>query len=89
MYREKMGFAVPLGSWFRGPLKERVREAVLGDHLADTGLFDRRFLQRLVDEHQQGLRDFSSPLWSLLMFEGFVRGQGAATQPEPLAATGT
>ncbi len=40
LYRPKMGFAVPLASWLRGPLKERARGAVLGDSLAETGLFD-------------------------------------------------
>jgi hypothetical protein len=27
LYRPKMGFAVPLARWFRGPLKQRVRDA--------------------------------------------------------------
>ena len=30
LYRQKMGFAVPLGRWFRGPLRERVREVDSG-----------------------------------------------------------
>ena len=41
LYRPKMGFAVPLARWFRGPLRERVRDAVLGDRLAATGFFNR------------------------------------------------
>lgn len=73
LYRPKMGFAVPLASWFRGPLRARVREAVLGSRLADTGWFDMTFLREMVDQHQSGVRDFSAPLWSLLMFEAFLR----------------
>ncbi|NUZ05145.1 XrtA/PEP-CTERM system amidotransferase [Piscinibacter koreensis] len=73
LYRPKMGFAVPLTRWFRGPLKQRVRDAVLGERLADTGWFERRVLQRLVDEHQSGVREHSAPLWTLLMFEAFLR----------------
>ncbi len=73
LYRPKMGFAVPLEQWFRGPLRERVREAVKSPALLDTGIFDERFLGRMVDEHQSGLRDFSAPLWSVLMFEAFCR----------------
>ena len=72
LYRPKMGFAVPLASWFRGPLRERVRSAVLGERLADTGLFDPTLLRQLVDQHQSGVRDHSAPLWSLLMFDAFM-----------------
>jgi asparagine synthase (glutamine-hydrolysing) len=73
LYRPKMGFAVPLAKWFRGPLREPVRTAVLGPVLAETGWFDQGYLRRLVDDHQSGLRDYSTPLWALLMFESFLR----------------
>jgi asparagine synthase (glutamine-hydrolysing) len=54
-------------------LRESVKEAVLGPVLADTGWFDPGYLRRLVQEHQSGLRDHSTPLWTLLMFESFLR----------------
>ena len=73
LYRPKMGFAVPLSSWFRGPLRQRVRDAVLGSVLADSRIFDQAFLRKLVDQHQSGARDHSAALWSLLMFEAFLR----------------
>jgi asparagine synthase (glutamine-hydrolysing) len=73
LYRPKMGFSVPLARWFRGPLKTRVREAVLGDRLASTGWFERGYLQHLVDAHQAGTSDYSAPLWTLVMFEAFLR----------------
>lgn len=85
LYRPKMGFAVPLVRWFRGPLRQRVQEAVLGERLADTGWFNRPYLQHLVDAHQSGARDYSAPLWTLLMFEAFLRNvhDGAAeAQPQ-------
>jgi asparagine synthase (glutamine-hydrolysing) len=73
LYRPKMGFAVPLARWFRGPLRERIREAILGNTLAESGLFDRRTLQHLLEAHQSGSRDYSAPLWTTLMFEAFLR----------------
>ncbi|WP_367155990.1 XrtA/PEP-CTERM system amidotransferase [Methylomonas sp. HYX-M1] len=73
LYRPKMGFSVPLAGWFRGPLKQRVQDALLGDTLRQTGWFDPSFLQHIVSQHQAGLRDYSSPIWSLLMFEAFLR----------------
>jgi asparagine synthase (glutamine-hydrolysing) len=67
-----MGFAVPLSAWFRGPLRDRVRNAVLGERLADTAQFSRRYLEHLVSAHQSGAKDYSAPLWSLLMFDAFL-----------------
>lgn len=73
LYRPKMGFSVPLALWFRGPLRQRVRDAVLGDRLAQTGWFEPTYLRHLVNAHQSGARDYSAPLWTLLMFEAFLR----------------
>lgn len=73
LYRPKMGFAVPLARWFRGPLAERLREAVCGERLAATGLFNAKYLRHLVDAHQSGRRDYSASLWALLMFDAFLR----------------
>jgi asparagine synthase (glutamine-hydrolysing) len=81
-----MGFAVPLAGWFRGPLRQKVRDSVLGPILADTGLFDRRSLQRMVEQHQSGRRDHSAPLWSLLMFESFLRNVLETSATPPLKA---
>lgn len=73
LYRDKMGFSVPLADWFRGPLKSRVQEALLDKGLAETGLFDQKVLRRMVKQHQSGQRDYSAPIWSLLMFESYLR----------------
>jgi asparagine synthase (glutamine-hydrolysing) len=73
LYRPKMGFAVPLARWFRGPLRERVRTSLLGGQLADSGMFDQATIKRLIVQHESGARDHSTPLWSLLMYEAFLR----------------
>jgi asparagine synthase (glutamine-hydrolysing) len=82
LYRPKMGFSVPLASWFRGPLRQRVREAVLGPVLMDSGYFNPRFLREMVDEHQSGARDYGVSLWSLLMLEAFLRKAMGARSTE-------
>lgn len=93
LYRPKMGFSVPLARWFRGPLKQRVRDAVLGDRLLGTGWFERRYLEHLVSAHQSGASDYSAPLWTLLMFEAFLRnvvdGEGRAERLTPAIETVT
>jgi asparagine synthase (glutamine-hydrolysing) len=88
LYRSKMGFAVPLASWFRGPLRLKVRDAVLGPMLADTGYFNRKVLQQMLDAHQSGRRDFSASLWTILMFEAFLRNVMDAGERPALRAVG-
>ena len=73
MYRPKMGFSVPLERWFRGPLRQRLNDAVLGPRLAATGVFNAHYLKQIVDAHTSGRRDYSAPLWTLLMFDAFLR----------------
>jgi asparagine synthase (glutamine-hydrolysing) len=86
LYRPKMGFAVPLSTWFKGPLRERVREALQGPVLLDTGIFERRALSEIVDLHERGIRDYSSAIWTLLMLDGFLRANGATGHVLPPAA---
>jgi len=73
LYRKKQGFSIPLAAWFRGPLKQRVRDALLGPRLADTGIFNQAYLRELVEHHQSGRKDNSASIWSILMFEAFLR----------------
>ena len=87
MYREKMGFGVPISKWFRGALRERLRESVLGGTLGDSGYFKRSELERLVNEHQSGAREHSAILWALMMFEGSMRETGASDNTTATSAT--
>jgi asparagine synthase (glutamine-hydrolysing) len=73
LYRPKQGFAVPLAAWFRGPLRRRLRETLSGPVLCESGLFDRAAIAALLDQHQSGERDHSAALWTLSMFESFLR----------------
>jgi asparagine synthase (glutamine-hydrolysing) len=73
LYRAKQGFAVPLARWFRGPLRQRVHDAILGPRLAATGIFNQNYLRHLVEAHASGARDYSAPLWTLLMFDAFLK----------------
>ena len=73
LYRNKMGFSVPLASWFRGPLKERVHDTLTGDRLLKTGWFNPDFMSKVYKEHQSQVRDHSTLIWSLVMFDAFLK----------------
>ena len=68
MYRPKQGFSIPLAQWFRGPLREKYQREVLGESIADSGLFNNNYLSQLLQQHDSGLRDNSVVMWELLMF---------------------
>jgi len=76
LFREKMGFAVPLASWFRGPLKERISTLADTPGLRQLGHFDTKVIDTMVRHHQAGLRDHSAIIWSLVMFEASMRNLG-------------
>jgi asparagine synthase (glutamine-hydrolysing) len=73
LYRPKQGFVVPVAAWFRGPLRQSLRETLRGPVLRDCCLFDMSAIGLLLDEHQGGAHDHSPMLWALLMIESFFR----------------
>jgi asparagine synthase (glutamine-hydrolysing) len=81
--RSKMGFPVPLGSWFRGPFRRWVDEYVLGDRSLSRGLFAPDFVRGLVARHQSGAENHAERLWMLLNFEiwqrQFIDGEALRT----------
>jgi asparagine synthase (glutamine-hydrolysing) len=79
LYRKKMGFSIPLAAWLRGPLADSMKRAVLNPALLDTGIFNANFLKQMVDEHQSSVKDHSTTLWSVLMFDAFLRKNGATS----------
>ena len=83
LYRPKMGFSVPLAKWLRGPLKDRLQKALLGPNLAATGYFNADTLRDMVSQHLGGQRDHSAPLWTLLMFEAFLRRANGSSNSKP------
>jgi asparagine synthase (glutamine-hydrolysing) len=71
--RSKMGFPVPIGSWFRGPFKSVIDEYVLSGRATSRGIFDADFVKGLVKRHQIDGEDHSERLWALVNFEMWLR----------------
>jgi asparagine synthase (glutamine-hydrolysing) len=86
LYRPKMGFAVPLARWLRGPLREATRKALQHGALAQTGWFEPDRIATLLDQHERGVLDHSTPLWTLLMFDAFLRNAGLGGAAKPALA---
>jgi asparagine synthase (glutamine-hydrolysing) len=67
--RKKMGFAVPIGDWFRGPLRGMLRDTLFSAHAFGRTHFDMKVVERLVEEHESFRVDHSQRLYALLMLE--------------------
>ena len=71
--RRKMGFGVPLARWFRGELRDFVRDALLGPEARGRGYFREEAVRALLKEHLEGRADRSNHLWNLAMLEHWHR----------------
>ena len=73
IYRRKMGFGVPVGKWFRGEMKDFVREVLLSETSLNRGVIRPEAIRRYVEEHIDARQDHSFRLWTLLMLELWYR----------------
>lgn len=69
IYRQKMGFGVPIGRWFRGDLKDMVYSTLLSEKAAGRGIFKPESVKRMLDRHVSFEEDSTHQIWSLLMLE--------------------
>lgn len=68
----KRGFAMPFGSWLRGPLREVLDETLSPRTVAARGLLDPVAVSDVRDGFLRGEREWSSP-WLLMMLELWCR----------------
>lgn len=69
IYRQKMGFGVPIGRWFRGDMKDLVYSTLMSDRAIGRGLFNAEAIKSLLDRHVSFEEDASHQIWTLLMLE--------------------
>ena len=67
--RPKVGFRVPVNDWFRGPMRDYLRDHVLDERSLSRSLFARAPLEALVAEHVDGVQNHEKTLWALLNLE--------------------
>jgi asparagine synthase (glutamine-hydrolysing) len=71
--KPKQGFGIPQGAWFREDLESHARGRLLDRRTLDRGYFDRGVLERVLDSHRAGRRDYSDWIWCLLVLEEWHR----------------
>lgn len=76
--RPKQGFGVPLPVWFRGPLRQMLRDELTSARFVGRGIVAPAYLNLMLDEHERGRRDNATFLWLLLVFERWLEEYQAA-----------
>mgnify|MGYP000318430546 CR=1 FL=1 len=70
----KQGFDLPVDQWLRAeknnPL-DRLEDSAVW---RDSGLIDEKAVRRLARAHQSGAANAGQELWSVIMFDAFLRG---------------
>ncbi|WP_445221284.1 asparagine synthase (glutamine-hydrolyzing) [Bradyrhizobium sp. Pa8] len=70
--RPKQGFDVPIGSWLKGPLRSWASDLLSESRLRNQHLLDVSRVQECWLQHLSGRRDFSRPLWAVLMLQSWL-----------------
>jgi asparagine synthase (glutamine-hydrolysing) len=76
--RPKQGFTVPLALWFKAELEPTLRGLLNGSCLLETGWFQRRGLESLIQEHAAAARDHTQRLFNVLMLDAWLRDRGSS-----------
>jgi asparagine synthase (glutamine-hydrolysing) len=73
VHRAKKGFGIPVARWIRKELKSEFQDALERDWPASLGMFDRREIARLHQEHQSRAANNYKELWALFMLANWAR----------------
>ena len=67
--RPKKGFGIPIAGWLKGRLNPLMHDLLAPKRLNEQGLFNEKFVQKLIKEHENNTASHHKQLWTLLVFQ--------------------
>jgi len=80
LYRRKQGFGLPIATWLRdknGPLN-RLQQSTAWQ---ESGILCDQEIAKMTQKHQTGRTDYSQELWTVIMFDAFLRNGAGVLKP--------
>jgi len=71
--RSKKGFPVPIAKWFKTDYNGMVKEILYDDRTRQRGIFNYKLIDKIIQKHQKGERNYSDQIWTLINFELWQR----------------
>jgi asparagine synthase (glutamine-hydrolysing) len=81
--RPKTGFGVPLDGWFRGELRDFVRDTLLPPSARLSGYVRQDRVRQIIDDHLAGRTNAGHRLWALVCFERWLHLLPGWRSPAP------
>lgn len=70
--RPKKGFAVPIGNWIRGPLRDWTEHLLSPESLSKTNVLDPTPVRRKLNEHMNKTTNWDLHLWDMLCLQAWL-----------------
>jgi asparagine synthase (glutamine-hydrolysing) len=72
LYRPKVGFTIPLDTWFKGKLNPYAKSILLSKRSMTKKYVDTDMVKRMINSQNKN-EDFGPRIWSLMMLELWLR----------------
>ena len=69
LQRPKKGFGIPIAEWLKNRLNPLMHDLLDSKRLKNQGLFNEKFVELLIREHERGAASHHKQLWTLLVFQ--------------------
>ena len=70
--KSKQGFTVPLALWFKNELKEYCTDMLSYESLKKVGLFDIKYVHKILDDHLNGKSNNFKKIWTLIVLTNWL-----------------